>query len=112
MLKRYKPTGLSIPIELMQKIDMERGDVSRSRYILRILEKVYRIRSTKKKEVDGEYLSFQSASCFYPDLITDECPLGCDDCEEIYVNEQTGHRIICRCNKCGHKKECEALEVG
>jgi hypothetical protein len=53
MLKRYKPTGLSIPIELMQKIDMERGDVSRSRYILRILEKVYRIRSTKKKEVDG-----------------------------------------------------------
>jgi hypothetical protein len=47
MLKRYKPTGLSIPTELMRKIDMERGDVSRSRYILRILEKVY-----KKKEVD------------------------------------------------------------
>jgi hypothetical protein len=55
------------------------------------------------------FLSFQPASCLYPDLITDECPLGCDDCEEIYVNEQTGHRIICRCNKCGHKKDCEAL---
>jgi hypothetical protein len=31
--------GISLPIELVKKIDKERHDVSRSRYILRLIEK-------------------------------------------------------------------------
>lgn len=33
--------GLSLPKKLMQKIDVERGDISRSRFLLRLIEKVY-----------------------------------------------------------------------
>jgi metal-responsive CopG/Arc/MetJ family transcriptional regulator len=33
------PIGISLPIELIKKIDKERHDVSRSRYILRLIEK-------------------------------------------------------------------------
>jgi hypothetical protein len=41
LMKHYKPTGLSLPAELIHKIDSERGDVSRSRFLLRIIEKTY-----------------------------------------------------------------------
>jgi hypothetical protein len=40
-MKHYTATGLSLPNDLIQKIDSDRGDVSRSRYLLRLLEKVY-----------------------------------------------------------------------
>ena len=40
-MKYYTSTGLSLPTELVRKIDSERGDISRSRYILRLLEKLY-----------------------------------------------------------------------
>jgi metal-responsive CopG/Arc/MetJ family transcriptional regulator len=32
------PIGISLPIELVKKIDKERHDVPRSRYILRLIE--------------------------------------------------------------------------
>jgi hypothetical protein len=39
-----------------------------------------------------------------PDLIVNNCPLGCDKkCGEVWCNKVTGHRIICIC-KCGHIK--------
>ncbi len=40
-MQRCKPIGISLPKEFMQKIDVERGDIPRSRYVLRILEKQY-----------------------------------------------------------------------
>ena len=33
--------GISLPRKIMKRIDVERGDVSRSRYLLRLLETVY-----------------------------------------------------------------------
>jgi hypothetical protein len=42
-MKRYISTGLSLPKELIERIDAERGDIPRSRFLLRILEKVYPI---------------------------------------------------------------------
>jgi hypothetical protein len=33
--------GISLPVPIMAKIDAERGDISRSRYVLRLLEKAY-----------------------------------------------------------------------
>lgn len=41
-MKRYQSTGLSLPAELMQKIDFDRGDVSRSRFLLRLIEIAYK----------------------------------------------------------------------
>jgi hypothetical protein len=38
-MKKHIPTGLSLPTELYQKIEIARGDISRSRYLLRLLEK-------------------------------------------------------------------------
>ena len=54
------------------------------------------------------------ASNIFPDLVTDECPLGCGNCAEIYMNDQIGYRIVCRCIICNHnKKEKMTLaEVG
>jgi len=40
-MKRYKSTGLSLPAELMEMMDSERGDVPRSRFLLRLIEKAY-----------------------------------------------------------------------
>jgi hypothetical protein len=40
-MKHSTSTGLSLPTKLVRKIDSERGDISRSRYILRLLEKLY-----------------------------------------------------------------------
>jgi hypothetical protein len=39
-MQKYSQTGISFPNEVLWRIDAERGDVSRSRYILRQLEKV------------------------------------------------------------------------
>jgi metal-responsive CopG/Arc/MetJ family transcriptional regulator len=33
--------GISLPANIIKKIDTDRGDVSRSRYVLRIIEKTY-----------------------------------------------------------------------
>jgi hypothetical protein len=33
--------GISLPKEIVKKIDIQRGDIPRSKYLLRILEKTY-----------------------------------------------------------------------
>jgi hypothetical protein len=43
--------GISLPKEIITKIDSERGDIPRSRYLLRLLEKMY------KSNKNGEKLS-------------------------------------------------------
>jgi hypothetical protein len=40
-MKRHVPTGLSLPVEIANRIEIERGEISRSRYLLRIIEKFY-----------------------------------------------------------------------
>jgi len=42
--------GISLPTNIIRKIDNERGDISRSRYVLRILEKVYGVEKKAKSE--------------------------------------------------------------
>jgi hypothetical protein len=49
-MKRYVSTGLSLPIDLMQRIDIDRKDVSRSRFLLRIVEKAYTATAKESKE--------------------------------------------------------------
>jgi hypothetical protein len=40
-MRRFVPTGLSLPVEIAQRIEKDRGEISRSRYLLRIIEKFY-----------------------------------------------------------------------
>lgn len=40
-MRKNASAGISLPYELMMRIDEERGDVSRSKYILRIIQKNY-----------------------------------------------------------------------
>ena len=47
-------TGISIPKNLKDRIDLDRGDISRSRYILRILEKVYGREESNKNNALNE----------------------------------------------------------
>jgi hypothetical protein len=42
----YKAVGTSLPIALLSRIDIERGDVSRSRFILRLLENALKQKTT------------------------------------------------------------------
>jgi hypothetical protein len=57
-----------------------------------------------RKDQGGTRLKMKSASSSYPDLIVEECPVGCNNCKEVYVNQQLGHRIVCLCHKCGHRQ--------
>lgn len=40
-MRKNASAGISLPFEIMQKIDFDRGDVSRSKYLLRIIQKNY-----------------------------------------------------------------------
>jgi hypothetical protein len=47
-----KPVGISLPKKVISRIDSERGDVSRSRYLLRLLENVrHDIEHTEKQKI-------------------------------------------------------------
>lgn len=47
--KKYIPIGISLPTKIVEALDKKRKDVSRSRYILRILENDILINSNLKE---------------------------------------------------------------
>lgn len=49
MTKNSFNSGVSLPIEIVVKIDKDRGDIPRSKFILRILEKYYEKKEKEKK---------------------------------------------------------------
>jgi hypothetical protein len=51
MMKHNIATGISLPVHLLRRIDLERGDVSRSRYLLRILETQYKDQNQDHNEI-------------------------------------------------------------
>lgn len=56
-MRKFRPIGLSVPIAFLEKIDEVRGDVPRSRYIQRLLQKYYNgwpsEAQKKKQEEEG-----------------------------------------------------------
>jgi hypothetical protein len=61
-MQRHKATGISFPDEFLKEIDSERGDVSRSRYLLRLLEKPHKCDECRKKDsLDRGFASLQSS---------------------------------------------------
>jgi hypothetical protein len=57
--------GISLPKTIMEKIDRDRGDISRSRYLLRILEKRYLI-ERKSESPDSRIEALQSGESNRP----------------------------------------------
>jgi metal-responsive CopG/Arc/MetJ family transcriptional regulator len=53
-LKNSYPIGISLPKEVIKKIDAERLDVPRSRYILRLIENVYKKEEKKNITTDNK----------------------------------------------------------
>jgi metal-responsive CopG/Arc/MetJ family transcriptional regulator len=61
-MQKYNSVGISLPKEIISKIDSERGDISRSRYLLRLLEKLYKYNESRKKDsLDRGFASLQSS---------------------------------------------------
>lgn len=61
--------GISLPKDLMQKIDIDRGDIPRSRYVLRILEKQYPFEAkniVEKGLLDHEFQTLGSSKPLRP----------------------------------------------
>jgi metal-responsive CopG/Arc/MetJ family transcriptional regulator len=57
VLKILMPTkviGISFNEELIKKIDRDRGDVSRSRFVQRLIEEAYKAREILEKRKVGE----------------------------------------------------------
>lgn len=48
-MRNNKATGISLPNEIIQKIDDKRGDVSRSKYLLRILQQFYNLQEKRNE---------------------------------------------------------------
>ncbi|CAN5147328.1 hypothetical protein BH18THE2_BH18THE2_35790 [soil metagenome] len=48
-MQRKIPVGISFPKDIVSKIDNERGDIPRSRYLLRIVEKKLRRSETEER---------------------------------------------------------------
>jgi metal-responsive CopG/Arc/MetJ family transcriptional regulator len=49
-MTKVNSVGISLPVEIISKIDAQRGDIPRSRYILRILQDTH----PKKRELKEE----------------------------------------------------------
>jgi len=43
--------GISLPRQIIRQIDVERGDISRSRYLLRILQNVFEYKDSKQYKI-------------------------------------------------------------
>ena len=57
-MQRYKSTGLSLPFKLLEDIDSERGDIPRSRFLLRLIVKAYgerQIRATNSSKFEESF---------------------------------------------------------
>jgi hypothetical protein len=59
--------GISLPKEIMKKIDIDRGDIPRSRYVLRMLQKQYGFKQIREKgSLDREFETLGSSKPLTP----------------------------------------------
>jgi len=70
-MQKFVSAGLSLPKELMKKIDLERGDIPRSRYLLRLLERIYAVNETSCKVSHFDKMRTREASDHSPSSVTE-----------------------------------------
>lgn len=59
------PIGISLPTNIVKKIDKERGDIPRSRYVLRILEQIYLKEPTDQRSDTSSNLCSSDGLAFH-----------------------------------------------
>jgi hypothetical protein len=52
-MRKTVTSGVSLPSELIHRIDKDRGDIPRSKYLLRILQKSYDSQANQKEEEEN-----------------------------------------------------------
>jgi hypothetical protein len=70
-MQYYISVGISLPKKIVTKIDYERGDIPRSRYVLRIIEKLYKRGDDSEKRdracsLDRRFETLQSSEHLKP----------------------------------------------
>jgi metal-responsive CopG/Arc/MetJ family transcriptional regulator len=55
------PVGVSLPERLLKQVDALRGDVTRSKYLQRLLEKIVLEEKIKQDSLDGRLRDLQSS---------------------------------------------------
>jgi hypothetical protein len=60
IMQRFVPIGISLPREVLIKIDSERGDIPRSKFVMRMLEKEYVRHELVKTTQSGGGLYFSN----------------------------------------------------
>ena len=45
----FTSTGISFPVDILRMLDDERGDIPRSRFLIRMIEEKYRKNTNKEK---------------------------------------------------------------
>src|SRR5215207_6924406 len=81
-MAKVNSVGISLPTEIISKIDTERGDIPRSRYILRVLRDTY---STRRKPKEGKnYFTIRNNnnSQDSPDRRLETLKLGSQPCNQ------------------------------
>lgn len=53
-MQKYKSTGISLRKEILSKMDSERGDISRSRFLQKILENYYNLAQEPQEIKKGD----------------------------------------------------------
>jgi hypothetical protein len=106
-MAKVNSVGISLPTEIISMIDTERGDIPRSRYILRVLWDTYSKRDKLKEEVrrsittrnnnsqdspDSRLETLQSSESRSPSEFTNSMS---QDTEPTQVNKN-----LCDCNGC------------
>jgi hypothetical protein len=91
-MQRYKSTGLSLPYKLLKDIDSERGDIPRSRFLLRLIVKAYEERQSGATKESGD--KFEES---FSDLLSGSL----DDLSER--NRGDSSSLSSKVNKSSHK---------
>ena len=64
-MRKISSVGISLPPEIISNIDTERGDISRSRYVLRALQNTFsskeKLKEEKRRSIDTTIKSKNSS---------------------------------------------------
>jgi hypothetical protein len=93
-LQKSIATGLSIPRVLKERIDKDRGDIPRSRFILRILEKTYGNEQEKSGAIYGVIHPHSQVHATPDHLLTDKRAAVRDSCKHYNRKNKLALQLV------------------
>jgi hypothetical protein len=93
-LQKSIATGLSIPRPLKERIDKDRGDIPRSRFILRILEKIYGNEQEKSGAMYSVIHPYSQVHATSDQLLTDKTAAVRDSCKHYHRKNKLALQLV------------------